>query len=133
MDFQWNLYEWGAGRLGLVNILPGGEVARGRPEPEVPGVRLAGMSDANGYGHGGAQRDVSSDGRRVAWAWGEPFNAEELKSYRGLYVRDMVEEGTKRVGGAHAIYQTMNGEGSKIFYLENEDLYVFDFETETSD
>ena len=132
-EIQWNLYEWGAGKLGLVNILPvdeGGAVAHG-PGPGVPGVRLAGITGANGHGRGSVQRDVSSDGRRVAWAWGEPYGPG-LKSYRGLYVRDMVAEETKRVGGAHAIYQTMNSEGSRIFYLENEELYVYDYETGTS-
>jgi NHL repeat/WD40-like Beta Propeller Repeat len=129
---QWNLYEWGGGELQLVNILPkNGGVAHGR-YPAVPQVRLAGMIDnAAGYPRGGVQRSVSSDGRRVAWAWGEPYtpNGLEAKEYRGLYVRDMVEERTVRVGGARAVYQTMNSEGSEIFYLENGDLHVYNFGT----
>jgi Tol biopolymer transport system component len=134
-EVQWNLYEWGAGKLGLVNILPEvdrDEVAHGPETDGVPGVRLAGMTNANGHGEGGGARDISSDGRRIAWTWGQPYTAETLPHYRGLYVRDMVEEQTKRVGGADALYQTMNAEGSKIFYRENGDLYVFDYETGTS-
>ena len=30
-----------------------------------------------------------------------------------------------------AAYQTMNADGSKIFYVEHGELYVYDFETET--
>jgi hypothetical protein len=137
---QENLYEWGEGKLQLVNILPEtgenevphapDEVAHGRRP--VPVVALADLVANDGSPLGGVQRDVSSDGRRVAWMWGEPFTPQELTSYRGLYVRDMVEERTVRVGGRNAIYQTMNAEGSRIFYLENGDLYVYDFEAGTT-
>ena len=85
------------------------------------------MTDADGSAHGSVQRDMSVDGRRIAWTWGEPYTPQELGSYRGLYVRDMVEERTVRVGGASAVYQTMNASGSKIFYLENGDLYEYDW------
>ncbi len=129
-NVQWNLYEWGKGKLQLVNILPDGEAAHG-PIGVTPGVRLAGTNDGLGLPRGGVQRVISSDGRRIAWTWGEPYGPR-LQTYRGLYVRDMVEETTVRVGGASAIYQTMNSEGSKIFYRENGDLYVYDFETGTA-
>jgi WD40-like Beta Propeller Repeat len=129
-DVQWNLYEWSGGQLQLVNILPGGEVAHG-PEPATPPVRLAGMTSASGLARGGVQRDVSEDGRRVAWTWGEPYTPAELTSYRGLYVRDMVEERTFRIGGPTAIYQTMSSDGKRIFFLENGDLYLYDLDSET--
>ena len=131
-EIQWNLYEWGGGKLGLVNILPDGEVAHGRYAEDVPQVRLSGTDSSGGQPAGGVQRVMSSDGERIAWTWGEPYNPQELKTYRGLYVRDMVEERTVKVGGPDAIYQTMDSEGSKIFYLEDGDLYVYDWETETS-
>ena len=130
---QRNLYEWGSGALQLVNILPEtdqdevshtpDEVAHGR----APIVRLAGAEENSGLPRGSVQRAMSSDGHRVAWMWGEPYNGNE--EYRGLYVRDMVEERTVKVGGPHAVYQTMNSEGTRIFYLESGDLYVYDFET----
>lgn len=138
---QWNLYEWSGGQLSLVNILPPPgeevahgpeEVAHGRLDSGVPPVRLAGMFSAAGLGRGGDPRDVSVDGRRVAWTWGEPYGEPELKSFRGLFVRDMVEHRTVRVGGASATYQTMNSDGSKVFYLENGDLHVFDFDSGVS-
>jgi hypothetical protein len=129
---QWNLYEWSGGTLQLVNILPapGDEVAHGRYTKNVPGVRLAGTIDEQGFGLGSVQRNVSSDGRRIAWTWGEPYG-KPGPPYRGLYVRDMVEERTERVGGASAVYQTMNSDGSKIFFLENGELYEWDFDTGT--
>ena len=125
---QWNVYEWSHGGIQLVNILPNGHVAHG-PISSTPPVRLAGMTTINGVGRGTSQRAVSNNGRRVAWAWGEPYSQEGLEKYRGLFVRDMVEEKTVQVGGPKAIYQTMSSDGSKIFYLENGDMYVFDYET----
>jgi hypothetical protein len=138
-NVQSNLYEWSAGKLQLVNILPEtdehefahapDEVAHGRSRTTTPPVRLAGDESSGGLPAGGAPRSVSADGRRVAWAFGEPLNGNV--GFRGLYVRDMVEERTVHVGG-DAVYQTMNSEGSKIFYLDGGDLYVYDFETEKS-
>ncbi len=124
---QWNLYEWNEGKIALINVLPGDEGVAHGPYPGVPPVRLAGMTNANGLGRGGGQRELSDDGRFVAWAWGEPYTAEGAKNYRGLFVRDMLEEVTEKVGGPDALYQTMSGDGSKVFYLENGDLYVFNF------
>lgn len=126
---RYNLYEWGAGALQLVNILPGSEgIAYGHGVSD-PSATLAGITSLTGLPRGSVQRAVSSDGRRVAWTWGEPYSPAELTSYRGLFVRDMDEERTVRVGGPKAVYQTMNSDGSKIFFLENGDLYVYDFET----
>ena len=133
---QQNLYEWSEGKLQLVNILPEtdehetahapDEVAHGRFP--APFVTLAGVVAEKSLPYGGRPRAVSSDGRRVAWTWGYPYGT----AYAGLYVRDMVEERTVRVGGGGAVFQDMNNEGSKIFYLENGDLYVYDFETGVS-
>lgn len=43
----------------------------------------------------------------------------------------MIGETTLRVGGRQAKYQTMNSEGSRIFYIENGELYEFDTGTGT--
>jgi DNA-binding beta-propeller fold protein YncE len=127
-NVQWNLYEWSEGALKLINILPNGKVAHG-PISAAPPVRLAGEVGLGGVARGGAPRDVSDDGRWIAWTWGEPYDVSGLKTYRGLYVRDMVDKKTVKVGGEKAIYQTMSSEGSKVFYLEDGDLYEFDPET----
>jgi NHL repeat/WD40-like Beta Propeller Repeat len=127
---QWNIYEWGSGMLQLVNVLPNGRAAHG-PLSSTPPVRLAGMTNVNGVGRGDPQRDISNNGDRIAWTWGETGTQQELKEYRGLYVRDLAEERTVAVGGPSAVYQTMSNDGSKIFYRENGDLYVFDYDTGT--
>lgn len=130
---QWNLYEWGEGKLQLVNILPENEGVASGPYPSFPGVRLAGTKNAGaGSSQGGAQRSMSSNGRWIAWTWGEPSGGDShVERYVGLYVRDMVREKTVRVGGANPLFQTMTSNGSEVFYLENGDLYVYDVETGT--
>lgn len=120
-----NLYEWSGGRLQLVNILPeaeGGPVNYGC---------LAGGSDClpGGSISQGHVRAISDDGRWVAWTRNEPY--ETVGAYKGLYVRDMVAGRTVRVGGAHALYQTMSSDGSRIFFLEKGDLYEFETGTDT--
>jgi hypothetical protein len=126
---QWNLYEWSARKLQLVNVLPDNEAAHGRAHPAA--VKLAGMIDRGGLPGGSVQRAMSNDGRRVAWTVGEPYNGA-AEGYGGLFVRDMVEEKTVEVGRIGAVFQTMNSDGSRIFYLENGDLYEFDWNTGTS-
>ena len=100
-----NLYEWGAGILQLVNILPDGH-----SDPSWD-VRLAGEGPSE---IGAMPRAVSDDGRWVAWTTGR------------LYVRDMVAGETMLVGGIHARFQTMSSDGSRIFFLEGGELYEFD-------
>jgi DNA-binding beta-propeller fold protein YncE len=127
-DEQWNLYEWSAGRLQLVNILPadeGGEATRGAE----PLVRLAGGKQVESVPSNIIPSAVSSDGRRIAWDLGEPGSI--AGGYVGLFVRDMVEERTLKVGGKEAVFQWMSSDGSEIFYLEAGELYVFDFDTGT--
>jgi DNA-binding beta-propeller fold protein YncE len=121
---EWNMYEWNEGEgLQLINFLPGGEQAV--PSSGFDGMFLAGHShiEISPVGSAGA-RATSDDGRWVAWTWGEPYNAAE--DYRGLYVRDTVAGKSYRVGGPHALYQTMSADGSRIFYLEGGSLYVFE-------
>jgi hypothetical protein len=119
-----NLYEWGAGKLQLVNILPNNEATHG----SVQYVALAGTNVAGAPHQGSAPRAVSSDGRRIAWTSGEPYGNFGPTN---LYVRDMVEEKTVQVGGGGAVYQTMNSDGSRIIFRENGDLYEFDYEAGT--
>jgi hypothetical protein len=119
-----NLYEWSAGRLQLVNILPDGSVLSGKTGSE--GAIFGGeAAPGEGLPDGGVERAMSSDGRRIAWTWNTPWGED----YNGLYVRDMVEKKTVRVGGANAVLQSMNSEGSRIFYVEGGDLYEYDFAT----
>ncbi len=122
-----NLYEWSGGRLQLVNILPDAE---GGP---VNYACLAGSSlcAPGGSSSPGHARAISDDGRWVAWTRNDPYGSSGELNYKGLYARDMVAGRTVRVGGAHALYQTMSRDGSRIFFLENGDLYEFETGTDT--
>jgi DNA-binding beta-propeller fold protein YncE len=122
-----NLYEWAAGRLQLVNILPGGEPTHGPPvEQEGEGAKVAG----EGAEFGLAARPISADGRWVAWTWSSRYGSL-AQNFKGLYVRDMVAKKTFQVGGPLALYQTMSSDGSRLFFLENGELYEFDTGTGT--
>jgi hypothetical protein len=118
-----NLYEWGGGRLQLVNVLPDGTPAR---------QGMLGVSNEVETAHA-----VSSDGHRVVWQT-EGGVAEGKSDPTSLYVRDMVEKKTVRIGGTHPFFQTMSSDGSKVFFLEkygvygNGDLYEFDWNTGTT-
>jgi hypothetical protein len=123
-----NLYEWGAGHLQLVNSMPGG------PAEPPPALTLGSASSTFTVGLSG--HAISSDGRWVV------FRYEHGSNKNGVTydVRDMVEGKTVEFGGHHASWQTMNSDGSKVFYIESPgggrqefggeskegDLYVFD-------
>ncbi|MGN6372400.1 MAG: hypothetical protein ACTHM1_05350 [Solirubrobacteraceae bacterium] len=110
-----NLYEWNSGKLELVNVFGSGA---GRiPSPEGEHAFIGGPNRET------VAHAVSANGDRIVWSY-KPSNTETL-----FEIRDMVEERTLQIGGRHAMFQTMNASGSRIFYLENGDLHVLDFET----
>ncbi len=95
-----NLYEWSAGRLQLVNIWPNGET---EPEGSLP------------HGPYLNAHVISNDGRWIVWRVGPT-----------LYLRDMVDRRTVQIGGSDSpSFQTMSSDGSRIFFLEDGDLYEF--------
>ncbi len=101
-----HLFEWSAGELQLVSILPGGEPAASSE------LASGGKESASA---------VSEDGRWVVWN----------QSNTSLYVRDMAERKTYSLGGPLARFEMMSGEGSRIFVLEKGELYVFSTATDT--
>jgi hypothetical protein len=108
-QFPYHLFEWSAGQLQLVSILPDGESA---PDP----VELAPSSSQESL----APHAVSSDGRRIVWL-GEG----------SLFMRDMVAKKTMRIASQRTTFETMSSDGSRVFFLENGDLYKFDVATQT--
>jgi hypothetical protein len=103
-----HLFEWSAGQLQLVSILPDGKQIEG----EGAEVELAPSEEE-------ANHAISSDGRWIAWTTGHR-----------LYIRDMVRGSTIKLGGASgADFQTMSGDGSRIFFLESGELYAFNTDT----
>ena len=107
-----NLYEWSGGRLQLVNLLPDGTASSG--EAQLGGGIDEGQDTRNA---------LSSDGGRVF------FSLDEGKD---LYMRDTVTGKTLHVplpaGSVDTKFQIANVDGSKVFYLSQEDgeenLYV---------
>ena len=110
-----NLYEWYAGGLQLVNVLP--------DETSRPGAVL-GYSTGGGGSSDVVAHSISNDGRRIVWSFGlqQPGQIE-------LFVRDMAEKRTLKLGGSSANYQTMSSDGSRVFYRENGELYEVNVET----
>jgi hypothetical protein len=111
-DGVWNLYEWSGGQLRLINILPNGESSTSSAYLGVESEMVA--------------HSISDDGRWIAWQIGTGSSSSTQ-----LYVRDMVGEETFKVGGPQAIFQTMSSDGSKLFFLEDGELYEFDTATDT--
>jgi hypothetical protein len=120
---NWNLYEWGEGRLQLVSLLPDGKLGS---EALLGGEQCA----QGGLPEGSVSRAVSDDGRWVAWTSGSPFGYG--RRYEGLYLRDTVGQETLRVGGSFARLQTMSKDGSRVFYVESDNLYDFEPLTRTT-
>jgi hypothetical protein len=98
------LYEWSAGKpfgeeeLAPVSVLPAAE--GGGMEGE-GATRLGG-------GQGDARWAVSADGSRVVWT----------SSGGGLYLRDMADEQSVRLGGGNAEFQIANSEDSRVFFTD---------------
>jgi WD40-like Beta Propeller Repeat len=117
-EFSSNLYEWNAGELQLVNVLPDGKPSERGPF-EVSNAYLGqdSVMTANA---------VSADGRRIVW---QHFSNGSQGS--GLYLRDMVEKKTVQLGGSLARFQTMSSDGSTVFFTERGELYSFDWDNGT--
>jgi len=111
------LYEWAAGELQLISVLPGGA---GASEPEL------------GYGYKAVTQNhrhsISSDGSRVFWTNDETANA----GLGRLYVRqttrhetlqlDEPEKGLPTFEKGAALFQIASADGSKVFFSDTQKL-----------
>ncbi|HEY3865875.1 MAG TPA: hypothetical protein VGL54_07310 [Solirubrobacteraceae bacterium] len=110
------LYEWAAGQLQLVSVLP--KSAGGAPAPEPV---LGGLSRED------SRYAVSGDGSRIVWS-------ENEGESRHLYMRDTTTQETVQLdapapgapenhGEKHApVFQTASSDGSKVFFTDAERL-----------
>ncbi len=114
IDGPENLYEWSQGQLQLVNVLPDG---MSKPGADL-GYAGEGNNDISAHA-------LSGDGRRIVWSFGT-LDEGPVE----LFVRDMTEKRTIKIGGRNADFQTMSSDGSRIFYREHGELYEVDFETD---
>jgi hypothetical protein len=104
------LYEWSAGALQLVSVLP----QEDKPAREA----------ALGYAHVPANA-ISSDGTRIVWT-------DSRESRGHLYMRDTAtgetvqldaaQEGLTEPGAGAAQFQTANTEGTRVFFTDKEQL-----------
>jgi hypothetical protein len=107
-----SLYEWADGQLQIVNVLPqdeGGGVAK---EAKL-GSEASGIIPVT-------VKAVSSDGSRVVWSTGGGGG-------QALYVRDLARKETVRLnagGRGEPVYQTASADGGRVFFTQNEELYV---------
>jgi hypothetical protein len=130
---EYGLYEWAAGKLQLVSVLPLGE----------SGAASAGSLGIRGF-LGNTRHAISDDGTRIVWtSSGEHLYMRDMA--KGKTIRlDPVENGA-RGGEGKPIFQTASSDGSKVFFTDTAkltvdstalnryplkpDLYEFDVET----
>jgi hypothetical protein len=113
-----SLYEWSAGKLALVSVLPGGHEA---------------ASSSNlGDGQSNTRQAISADGSRVVWS--------EVGGH--LYMRDMVREETVQLdlvqggsgeGGVSPKFQIASRDGSRVFFTDGQSLTANSGQSSTSD
>jgi Tol biopolymer transport system component len=108
-----NLYEWAAGKLQLVNVLPDG----------LPTTDAGYVVPALGFEDHNVRHAISNDGSRIVWSNGE--NGSEYGQH--LYMRDTATRETIQLDLAHgvpepseggAVFQTASSNGSKVFFTD---------------
>jgi hypothetical protein len=106
------LYEWAAGRLQLVSVLPTGE-----PAPNLPAE--VGLGDHNQN----IRHAISNDGSRILWT--------EHSGQHHLYMRDVrvgktlqldAAQGTVEPPEGEARFQTASSDGSSVFFTDGQRL-----------
>ncbi|HEY3958933.1 MAG TPA: NHL repeat-containing protein [Solirubrobacteraceae bacterium] len=108
-----SLYEWVDGQLQVINVLPqdeGGGVAQG-----------ASLGGLGLFGRPVTAKAVSNDGSRVIWSTAGSGSA--------LYLRDIGRDETVRLtsgGSGEPKYQTASADGGRVFFTQDEELYVFE-------
>jgi DNA-binding beta-propeller fold protein YncE len=109
------LYEWSAGELQLVSILPNGA-------PASPVIANGRAVQVLGYQDKVARHAISPDGSRVVWSTESGH----------LYLRDLAKEETVELDRAlsgQPKFQTADAQTTKIFFTEGGDLYLYDTQT----
>ena len=115
-----NLYEWSAGELRLVNVLPDGSSQAGASAGAEHGDRISPLTTTGFYPN--LDNAISQDGSRVFWT-------DETNG--NLYMRERASRTVQvdaAVGGGGE-FQTANTEGSKVFFTKAGDLYEYELES----
>jgi hypothetical protein len=114
------IYEWSAGQLKLVNVMP-----------ESQGGKSAACATVGEEGHD-VRHAISDDGSRIIWHDSGQSSMYECEEDQGLYMRDTSTEETIRLdalqGGAghptgrEADFQLASADGSRVFFTDPEAL-----------
>lgn len=107
------IYEWDAGGLSLVNVLPDGRVAKHADLGKFYGERVFGEEEAPNLDHA-----VSADGSEVFWTDEETGN---------LYVREHSAKTTLIAAGGEFLAATPDG--SRVLYSRAGVLYEYDVQS----
>jgi hypothetical protein len=124
---QPDLYEYSAGALQLISVLPGQH--EGSLQLHVAGSEGLGSSSGEAKGQVAVRHAISDDGDRVVLEKGAVENAPGggVKERTGLYLRDVAKGETIRLdepdpgmeASVNPEYMTANSEGSRIFFLDS--------------
>jgi DNA-binding beta-propeller fold protein YncE len=129
----WNLYDWSAGKLSLLSVLPSGQALSPKAMP------VLGYEDELGTTIGTigiARQAISTDGSRISFTARELDGKEKPTGNRHLYLRDSASEETVQLdipeaactnkggckGTANPIFQTASSDGSRIFFTDSQPL-----------
>ncbi|HEY4452289.1 MAG TPA: hypothetical protein VGN13_11935 [Solirubrobacteraceae bacterium] len=114
MNAGTGLYEWAAGRLAPVSVLPcSPEPCQGEPATNSPVLGFEGQVDRNA---------VSADGSRIIWSeHGGHLYLRDVTAAQTLQI-DTVAPGGSGVGLQTPRYQAASADGSRIFFTDNQQL-----------
>lgn len=118
------LYEWTAGHLALVSVLPENEAGEELPAPVGPdGSTWPRLGTQYGIFGGSARRAIAADGTRVFW-----------ESEAKLFLRDTAKDKTVQLDapepgcpqgtgegeceGGHAHFQIASADGSRVYFTD---------------
>jgi hypothetical protein len=121
-----SLYEWTAGKLALVSVLPGGVAVKPAGEPAL-GVHT-GTTGARIARHA-----LSADGQRAVFTASVLNGKEERTGQRHLYLRETARGETIELdapqgctseceGSAEPVFQSASADGSKVFFTDSQAL-----------
>jgi len=139
-----SLYEWHAGELSLVSVLPGGTPAQPAPQTSFGAV---GTGQGNGCEMNGSivRNAISADGSRIFWTYAPAGEATQLLAR--LDGTDTIQLDASQGGpgpSGEGRFWAASDDGSKVFFTDpNEltpgastgggtlgDLYEYDFDAE---
>jgi len=122
------LYEWSAGSLKLISILPSGTAA---PHETEGAETDLGFGRRNGTG--AVRRDaISNNGTRIFWTEAERPGTNVGGEFGHLYMRDTAKEATLQIDAPHGVaaeseegnaqFQAATSDGSRVFFTDTQDL-----------